>query len=77
MSQSKWHSFVEANANTFIGFWINIGVQMLVYPLFGASFTFEQNVHLGLIFLVVSLVRGYFFRRYFNGYVHRSLSRGA
>lgn len=64
--QTRWQSFVEANANTFIGYWLNILVQLVVYPLYGASFTFLQNIQLGLIFLVVSLIRGYTIRRYFN-----------
>ena len=68
--QSRWHSFIEANANTFLGYRINIVVQLVVYPLYGATFTFMQNIQLGLIFLVVSLVRSYAFRRYFNRRAH-------
>jgi hypothetical protein len=64
--QSKRGSFLEACTQTFIGYWINIVVQIIVYPLFGATFTFGQNLSIGLIFLVVSLVRGYGLRRLFN-----------
>lgn len=64
--QSKTHSLLEAGANTLIGYIINIGVQLLVYPLYGAIFTLSQNLQLGLIFLVVSLARGYVLRRVFN-----------
>lgn len=64
--QTKLHSIVEACANTFIGYVINLLVQLMVYPLFGARFTFSQNLEIGLIFMVVSLTRGYVLRRYFN-----------
>lgn len=64
--QSKRGSLLEACTQTFIGYWINIAVQIVVYPMFGAVFTFRQNIELGLIFLVVSLVRGYAIRRWYN-----------
>lgn len=64
--QTKWQSFVESSANIFIGYWINIVVQLIVYPFYGATFSFGQNIQIGLIFLAVSLGRSYMFRRYFN-----------
>lgn len=70
MKQSKLHSLIEATANTFIGYFINLLVQLAVYPIYGATFTFRQNVEIGLIFLVVSLGRGYAIRRWFNGGFH-------
>ena len=63
--QTQRRSRAEVMANTFIGYWANIFVQIIVYPLFGATFTFSQNIHLGLIFMAVSIVRGYCFRRFF------------
>lgn len=64
--QSKYQSLLESFSNTFIGYWINIAVQVFVYPMYGAVFTLQQNIELGLIFLSVSLIRGYIIRRYFN-----------
>ena len=64
--QSKLHSVIEAASNTLIGYGINLVVQVIVYPLYGAPFTLMQNMQIGLIFLVVSLLRGYVIRRYFN-----------
>ena len=64
--QSKLHSVIEAASNTLIGYVINLVVQIIVYPLYGATFTLMQNIQIGLIFLVVSLLRGYVIRRYFN-----------
>ncbi len=66
MTQSRLQSFVEAWLNTFIGYFINLAVQLVVYPLFGAAFTFGQNILIGLIFMVVSIARSYVLRRLFN-----------
>ena len=64
--QSRLQSLIEAWANTLIGYAINIGVQLIVYPLYGATFTFSQNIQIGLIFMAVSIARSYVLRRAFN-----------
>lgn len=64
--QTKLQSFLEAWANTLIGYTINLGVQLVVYPFFGATFSFGQNLQIGLIFLIVSITRSYVLRRAFN-----------
>ena len=69
--QSKLSSFYEAAVNVAIGYAINLGVQVVLYPLYGATFTLVQNISIGLVFTVVSLVRSYVIRRYFNHYIVR------
>ena len=64
--QTKLQSFLEACSNTFIGYAINILVQLIVYPLYGAKFTLGQNIQIGLIFMAVSLTRSFVLRRFFN-----------
>lgn len=64
--QSRWQSLIESSANIFIGYWISIGVQMIVFPLYGMEVSFAQNIQIGIVFLAVSLARSYAFRRYFN-----------
>lgn len=59
-------SMVEAWSNTIIGYLINLGVQLVVYPFYGATFTFGQNIQIGLIFMAVSITRSYLLRRAFN-----------
>lgn len=73
--QTKLSSFLETAAQTFIGYVINLGVQLLIYPMYGAVFTLRQNIEIGLIFLIVSLVRGYCIRRVFNQRVKHEQSR--
>lgn len=70
MAQTKLSSLVEAWMNTLIGYFLNLAVQLLVYPFFGATFTFSQNIQIGLIFMAVSIVRSYVIRRWFNARIH-------
>lgn len=72
MTQSHLGSFIEATMNTIIGYFINLGVQLIVYPLYGAVFTLSQNIQIGLIFMAVSLARGFVIRRWFNAKLHRA-----
>ncbi len=69
--QSRLMSMVEAVVNVIVGFWISVAAQMLVLPLFDLHASFSQNISMGLIFTVVSLVRSYLLRRFFNA-LHRS-----
>ena len=71
MSQSRIQSMIEAWSNTLIGYLINLGVQLVVYPFYGATFTFGQNIQIGLIFMVVSITRSYVLRRAFNARIKR------
>ena len=57
-------------ANVFIGYVVSLLVQLIVYPLFGATFTFSQNIQIGLIFMAVAIVRSYVIRRWFNARIH-------
>lgn len=69
--QSRLQSLIEAWANTIIGYFINLAVQLVVYPFYGATFTFGQNIQIGMIFMAVSIARSYALRRAFNT-LHRS-----
>lgn len=66
MNQSRLGSLIEALANIFIGFGINLGANMIVLPWFGFHVSASQAFGIGVVFTVISLVRGYFIRRYFN-----------
>lgn len=68
MSQTKLGSFVEAWGNILVGFWINYGANMLILPMFGfTGLTAGKNFIIGLLYTVISLVRSYVLRRWFNG----------
>lgn len=67
MRQSHLMSLVEASANVVVGYGLAVGVQLLVFPLFGLEATLSQSLGLGAVFTFVSLVRGYVLRRLFEG----------
>ena len=67
MSQSRRMSAAEAVANVAVGYGVAIATQMTVFPLFGLAATLGDNLAIGAIFTVVSLVRSYALRRVFNG----------
>lgn len=66
MSQSRKHSFIEAWVNILIGYGVSMLANFAVFPLFGWHITLEQNIQLGIIYTVLSLVRSYALRRIFN-----------
>ena len=64
--QSKKMSFVESWVNIAIGYTINFTANMIILPMFGFDIKFKQNVFLGLLYTIISLVRSYCIRRWFN-----------
>lgn len=60
-------SFVEAWANIGVGFAINFAANMLILPHFGFAITAGKAFGIGVVFTVISLVRSYVLRRWFNG----------
>ncbi len=66
MKQSRLMSLVESLANVLVGYGVAVATQMLVFPLFGLAVTFTENLLIGLIFTVVSIVRSYALRRSFE-----------
>lgn len=66
MKQSRLMSLVESLANVLVGYVVAVVTQMLVFPLFGLAVTVTENLLIGLIFTVVSIVRSYVLRRGFE-----------
>lgn len=76
MSQTKLGSFIEAWVNVLIGFWINFIANLLILPAFGfTALTLETNLYIGLAYTVVSVVRSYVIRRWFNARLHAAAER--
>lgn len=75
MSQSKRGSLVEALINTAIGFSINYCANLLIFPLFGMYISPANNILLGILYTVISVVRGYVVRRWFNASIQRASER--
>lgn len=66
MAQLRKHSILETVCSTAFGYFIGLGAQMLVFPMFGFNVTLGQDVWIVTIFTGISLIRGYVFRRLFN-----------
>lgn len=65
--QTRLGSIAEAAANIAVGFSINFAANMLILPLFGFhGLTLGKNFIIGLLYTVISLVRSYVLRRWFN-----------
>ena len=73
MGQSKTHSLVESFANIAIGYLVALFAQLIVFPLFGMTVSLRDNLLIGVIFTVVSLIRSYFLRRLFNRITDRTI----
>ena len=59
-------SLVEAVANVLVGYGIAVATQAMVFPLFGLQASIEDNLLIGAIFTIVSIVRGFALRRLFE-----------
>lgn len=64
--QTKKQSFLETIVNTFIGFAISLIATFIILPLFGIESTVAKNIGITMCFTVISILRGYVVRRYFN-----------
>lgn len=68
MSQTKLGSAIEAWSNIAVGFTVNFMANLLILPLFGfSSLTVRNNFIIGILYTIISLVRQYVLRRWFNG----------
>ena len=70
-------SLIEATFNTAIGLGINLVAQRFVFPLFGFNPSFSVNLSIAAIFTIISIVRGYAVRRWFNARLHSAAARMA
>jgi len=66
MSQTRIGSATEAVVNVIVGLGISMAANALLFPLFGWTISPGQNLALGVIFTVISLVRSFALRRLFN-----------
>ena len=75
MNQTRLGSLIEACINVVIGFSINFGANLLVFPLFGWHVTVADNFILGGIYTAISVARSYVIRRWFNARLHAAAMR--
>lgn len=66
MKQSKAMSLVESFVNVAVGYGVAVVSQLAVFPIFGIEATLKQNLLIGAIFTVISIVRSFTLRRVFE-----------
>ena len=72
MKQSRWMSLIESLTNVAVGYGVAVLTQVGVFPLFGLHTTLSQNLTMGALFTVVSIVRSFVLRRLFEAIRTRS-----
>ena len=64
--QTKLQSALESAVNILIGYLVALASQLIVFPQFGINIPLTDNLLIGFWFTVISLIRSYAVRRYFN-----------
>lgn len=64
--QTRRQSMIETAASVAIGYVVALLSQIVIFPLFGINATMTDNLLIGAWFTVISIVRGYYVRRFFN-----------
>ncbi len=73
--QSKRGSFIEACINTFIGFAVALAANPLVCWALNIKMKYVQMGYYVLIFTILSVIRGYVIRRWFNKSIERTVQK--
>lgn len=64
--QTKKQSLIESFTNITIWYLTSVIAQAILYPLFGIEVWMKKNLLIWACFTIISLVRNYIIRRYFN-----------
>ena len=66
LMQSKKDSLIESLTSTTIGVIIGILLNLTILPVFGYPVSLSDSLLISIIFTIVSVVRSYIIRRWFN-----------
>jgi hypothetical protein len=64
--QSRRQSLIEAITNVVVGYALAVLTQIVVYPWFGLQVSLGDNLVIGAMFVMISLLRSYALRRLFE-----------
>ena len=64
--QSKKQSLIESLTSTTIGIIIGIVLNLTILPVFGYPVSLSDSLWISVIFTVISIIRSYIIRRWFN-----------
>jgi uncharacterized membrane protein len=75
MNQTKLESLIEQTLSTISGFFLSLAVWIFVIvPIWNIQVSMAQNVNITLVFTILSIVRGYFWRRLFNANIPKTIA---
>jgi hypothetical protein len=72
MQQTRIGSLIESLMNIAIGYGVALLSQIAIFPFFGIHVPLATNLWIGAWFTLISLVRSYVIRRWFNARLHRA-----
>lgn len=75
MSQSRKSSFQESITNVVVGFIIGYATNAIMLPLLGMHPSFGDSVVLTVVFAIISVIRSFSIRRYYNWKDQRASSQ--
>ena len=75
MKQSRLSSLVESLMNITIGYGVALASQLIIFEQLDIHVSFETNLWLGVWFTLISLIRSYIIRRWFNARLHNAAER--
>jgi len=65
--QTRKHSIIESIFNTLSGLVLaTLVMSFIISPVYHLPTTTVENLEINIIFTIISIVRGYMWRRYFN-----------
>jgi hypothetical protein len=64
--QSRRQSLIEAITNVVVGYALAVLTQIVAFPWFGLQVPFRDNLAIGAMFVMISLLRSYALRRLFE-----------
>ena len=67
--QTRKHSLIESLTNVAIGYGVAIISQLIIFPLFDIHIPMADNFTIAAWFTVISIIRSYALRRWFNSRV--------
>jgi len=70
MIQTRIGSLIESLINILIGYGVALISQICIFPMFGIHVSIGTNLWIGAWFTLISLVRSYIIRRWFNARLH-------
>jgi uncharacterized protein YacL len=64
--QTKKQSLIETTTNIVVGMIVSFLAQKIIFPYFDLQVSTHQNIVITIFFTIISFIRGYGLRRFFN-----------